>query len=254
MKGRPIDPDLAEEIDCGKIPKMDIKERANYMAEKYDWDKNDATKIVSFGPDSQGPNTVCDTTSAVQYLRETFPHVIAAFNWASKEGALAGEVMRGCRFDIQDVTLHADAIHRGAGQITGTMRRCLFACELTAEPRFLEPVFLVDIVCPQEAVGGIYGTLNQRRGVVNTEEQRPGTPLVEVKAYLPVAESFGFTTALRAATSGQAFPQCVFDHWAEFSGSPLEDGSKASALLMDIRKRKGLKLELPQLDNYNDKL
>ena len=45
------------------------------------------------------------------------------------------------------------------------------------------------------------------------EVNRPGTPIYNVKAYLPVFESFGFTTALRAATSGQAFPQCVFDHW-----------------------------------------
>jgi len=135
------------------------------------------------------------------------------------------------------------------------MRRALFACELTADPKFLEPVFLVDIVCPQDAVGGIYSTLNQRRGMVNTEEQRPGTPLVEVKAYLPVAESFGFTTALRAATSGQAFPQCVFDHWAVLPGNPMEGpGGKCSDLALEIRKRKGMKVELPILEDYNDKL
>lgn len=40
-----------------------------------------------------------------------------------------------------------------------------------------------------------------------------GTPIFNLKAYLPVIESFGFTSTLRAATSGQAFPQCVFDHW-----------------------------------------
>jgi elongation factor 2 len=45
---------------------------------------------------------------------------------------------------------------------------------------------------------------------------------VMIKAYLPVAESFGFTQALRAATSGRAFPQCVFDHWEELGGDPLD--------------------------------
>ena len=55
--------------------------------------------------------------------------------------------------------------------------------------------------------------LNQKRGQVFEEAQRPGTPIFNLKAYLPVVESFGFTSTLRAATSGQAFPQSVFDHW-----------------------------------------
>merc|ERR1712198_375387 len=61
--------------------------------------------------------------------------------------------------------------------------------------------------------GGIYGVLNRRRGHVFEEAQTPGTPMFVVKAYLPVNESFGFTADLRSNTGGQAFPQCVFDHW-----------------------------------------
>ena len=53
--------------------------------------------------------------------------------------------MRGIRFNIHDVTLHADAIHRGGGQIIPTARRCFLACVLTAEPRLLEPIYLVEI-------------------------------------------------------------------------------------------------------------
>jgi len=53
--------------------------------------------------------------------------------------------MRNCRFNIYDVTLHADAIHRGGGQIIPTARRVLYACMLTAEPRLMEPVYLVEI-------------------------------------------------------------------------------------------------------------
>ena len=58
---------------------------------------------------------------------------------------LCEENMRGVRFDIHDVTLHADAIHRGGGQIIPTTRRVLYACVLTAAPRILEPVYLVEI-------------------------------------------------------------------------------------------------------------
>ena len=151
------------------------------------------------------------------------------------------ENMRGIRFNLEDVTLHADAIHRGGGQITPTARRVFYAAELTAQPRFQEPIFLVEIQCPDDAVGGIYGCLAQRRGIVNGEEPIAGTPLVMIKAFLPVAESFGFTQALRAATSGRAFPQCVFDHWELLQGNPLEANTMANTVAMGIRKRKGLK-------------
>jgi len=53
--------------------------------------------------------------------------------------------MRGIRFDVHDVTLHADAIHRGGGQIIPTARRCIYAAMLTAKPRLLEPIYMVEI-------------------------------------------------------------------------------------------------------------
>jgi len=195
-----------------------------------------------------------DTTKAVQYLNEIKDSMETSFQWATKEGVLTDENMRGIRFNIQDVALHADAIHRGGGQIIPTARRVFFASELTASPRFQEPIFLVEIQCPDDAVGGIYQCLSQRRGIVIGEEPINGTPLVNLKAYLPVAESFGFTQALRAATSGRAFPQCVFDHWDELGTDPLEEGSKAQILCQTVRTRKGLKPVVPALDNFVDKL
>lgn len=255
VTAEPFEEGLAEAIESGKIgPRDDIKERSNLLCDKYGWDKNHSLKIWCFGPETTGPNVLVDVTSGVQYLNEIKDHCNSAFQWASKDGVLCEENMRGIRFNLHDVTLHADAIHRGAGQIMPTCRRVLYAACLSAQPRLQEPVFLVDITCPQDAVGGIYGTLNSRRGHVFSEEQRPGTPLVQIQAYLPVAESFGFTTALRAATSGQAFPQCVFDHWALVSGDPLEKGSKIEELVRVIRKRKNLKEEVPALSQYLDKL
>lgn len=75
-----------------------------------------------------------------------------------------------------------------------------------------------------------------------------------MKAFLPVAESFGFTQALRAATSGRAFPQCVFSHWEQMNGDPFEAGSKAEQLVTTIRARKGLKVGIPSLENFIDKM
>jgi len=130
---------------------------------------------------------------------------------------------------------------------------CL-ASILAAKPTLSEPIFLVEITCPQDAMSGIYNTMNMRRGCVIEENQREGTPLVQVKAYLPVSESFGFTGALRQATSGQAFPQCVFDHWENVAGGDATAPGKTHDLCLAIRKRKNLKEEMPPLAEYNDKL
>ena len=78
--------------------------------------------------------------------------------------------------------------------------------------------------------------------------------MFQVKAYLPVNESFGFDSDLRAATSGQAFPQCCFDHWQTIEQDPLAEGSLANKIVMATRERKGLSQELPPLERYLDKL
>jgi elongation factor 2 len=255
MKAVPLDEELTNNIEAGKISaRDDFKIRGRELADKYGWDVTEARKIWCFGPDTTGANLLVDTTKAVQYLNEIKDSCIAAFQWATKEGTLAEEHMRGIRFNVLDVTLHADAIHRGGGQIIPTCRRVIYASMLTASPGIQEPVYQVEIQVPESAVGGIYGVLNRRRGHVFHEEQRPGTPMMNIKAYLPVNESFGFTADLRSNTGGQAFPQAVFDHWQLMTGDPLIPGNKVYDIIRTVRKRKGLKEDVPSLDNYLDKL
>jgi elongation factor 2 len=254
MKAEPIQEELVQLIENGDItPKDDPKVRGRRLTEEFGWDQNDVKKIWCFGPETTGPNLVVDASKGVQYLNEIKDSVVGAFQWATKEGVLCDENMRGIRFNINDVVLHTDAIHRGGGQIIPTARRCFYGAQLTAEPRLQEPVFLVEIQAPEHVLGSIYGVLTRRRGNVFGEEQRPGTPLYNVKAYLPVMESFGFTADLRSNTGGQAFPQCVFDHWQVLGGSPFEEG-KAREVVLGTRKRKGLKEGIPDLDNFMDKL
>lgn len=255
MVAEPFPQGMAEDVDEGKINNRDDpKVRAKFMTEKYGWDGNETRKIWCFGPETTGPNFFIDCTRGIQYLNEIKDSCVAAFQWATKEGVLCEENCRAIRWNLQDVTLHADAIHRGGGQLIPTARRCLYACVLTAEPRLMEPVYLVEIQTPENAMGGIYSCLNKRRGHVIAEEQKIGTPLYNVKAYLPVVESFGFTADLRSQTSGQAFPQCVFDHWQVVQGDPLDSDTKVATIVANTRKRKGLKEGIPSLDNYLDKL
>merc|ERR1711923_207776 len=255
MKAAPLPDGLAEAIDKGDVtPRQEFKERGRYLSDNFDMDVGEARKIWSFGPEGTGPNLLIDCTKAVQYLNEIKDSVVAGFQWASKEGVLCEENMRGVRFNIYDVTLHADAIHRGGGQIIPTARRVMYASQLTAGPRLLEPVYLVEIQCPEQAVGGIFGVLNKRRGVVFDNQNIGNTPQMQVKAHLPVNESFGFVADLRSNTGGQAFPQCVFDHWQIMQGDPMQDGSMPAQLVAKARKRKGLKEGIPGLDNFYDKL
>ena len=246
--------ELSMLIEEGKAgPKADAKERSKLLREEFDWDENSVRKIWCWGPETEGANVIVDQTQAIQYLIEIKEHVNSAFQWATKEGPLCEENMRGIRFNIMDMTLHSDKAHRGAGQIMPPTRRCCFAAEMTAQPTLQEPVFLVEITCPRDAMNGVYSCMNLRRGCVFEENQRVGTPLMQVKAYLPVAESFGFVPALRQQTSGQAFPQCVFDHWEAMPGNAMEAG-KMQDMILGIRKRKNLKVEMPKLADYLDKL
>jgi elongation factor 2 len=247
--------DMCKDIEDGKITmRDDPKVRARYLADTYAWDVTEARKIWAFGPDGTGPNIFMDATKGVNYLNEIKESVIAGFNWATQAGPMCDEVMRGVNMKLFDVVLHSDAIHRGMGQIMPTSRRVTFASVLTASPSLLEPVYLVEITCPQDAMGGCYGVLTRRRGHVFSEEQRPGTPMMQLKAYLPVMESFGFTADLRANTGGKAFPQCVFDHWQQLPGDPLVEGNKCYDVVMAVRTRKGLQEGIPPLDRFLDKL
>jgi elongation factor 2 len=255
VKAYPFPEGLAEEIENGKIIREEAKARARELSEKFGFDLTEARKIWGFAPNGVGSNMVIDATKGVQYLNEIKDSIIAGFEWVSKEGVLCEEPMRGICFKIHDVVLHADAIHRGGGQVVPTARRVFYACELTAGPRLLEPIYLVEIQCPQSVVGGVYACLNRRRGTVVEEAPRPGTPLYTVRAHLPVLESFGFTADLRGSTGGQAFPQCVFDHWKVVAGTPFEAG-KSRELILAVRKRKGCSPvdDIPPLDRFFDKL
>ncbi|PRT53915.1 Elongation factor 2 [Wickerhamiella sorbophila] len=255
LKAEPIDEELSLAIEKGVVnARDDFKARARLMADEFGWDVSDARKIWCFGPDGTGPNLVVDQTKAVQYLNEIKDSVVSAFQWATREGPIFGEHMRSVRVNLMDVTLHPDAIHRGGGQLIPTMRRATYAAVLLAEPRIQEPIFMVEIQCRESGIGGIYSVLNKKRGQVISEVQRPGTPMFNIKAYLPVNESFGFTGDLRQATGGQAFPQMVFDHWQTMGGDPLDPASKPGAIVVEARKRRGMKENVPGYEEYYDRL
>lgn len=224
----PLHEDLPNLIENNEISAtQDIKERSKRLVDEFGWEKDDAAKIWCFGPDNMGPNVVVDGTKGVAYMNEIKESVVSSFQWASRLGVLCEEHMRGMRFNIMDCELHTDAIHRGGGQIMPTARRLFYALEILGKPTLLEPIFLCQITCPMDIMGGVYQALNQRKGEIIEEQQLAGTPLSEIKAFLPVSESFGFTGFLRGLTQGKAFPQNCFDHWDQIKGLPYENDKAA---------------------------
>jgi len=239
-------------------PNMDIKERSKILREHpaFGWEEAATPqKIWCFGNDNIGPNIMCERTTGVAYLTEIKDSVVGGFKWACNEGPLCEEKVRGVKMWLNDVTLHADAIHRGMGQISPTARRVTYAAMMLAKPTLYEPIFLVNITCPQAMVGTIYNVMSMRRGSVSNEGDGMNGGVVNMTCFLPVAESFGFSQALAEATSGSAFSQLMFDHWAMLEANDFRDlESKLGKLVTAIRTRKGVAPEVPPLDRYLDKL
>nr|QWE91352.1 translation elongation factor 2 [Suigetsumonas clinomigrationis] len=255
MFAEPLKDEVVAAIESGEIgPRQEGKERARVLADKFGWDVDEARKIWAFGPEGTGPNFMADVTRAVQYLNEIKESICAGFQWASNEGPVCGEPMRGVVFKLTDVALHADSIHRGMGQIMPTARRVIFASLLMSEPCLMEPIFNCEIQVPSSAVSGCYSTLSTKRGHVYSEEQKQGTPMMILKAYLPVTESFGFASLLRSNTGGQAFPQLIFDHWERLGGSVYDAGTNPNVIAAKTRERKGLAGAVPDYERYYDRL
>jgi len=256
MTAEPLDEKLAQEIDDGGIKMTDDpKIRARRFADEFGWDIGLARKIWSFGCPPDGKASILvDATKAAQYLSEIKDSMCSAFVQATASGVYCDEAMRSILFKFEDVVLHTDAIHRGAGQMMPTTKRVMYACQMKSGPRLMEPMYLVDITVPQQALSGVYSTLSTRRGEVCKTEERIGTPLVQIQAHLPVTESFGFTELLRKNTAGQAFPQMIFSHWNQVIGDPEVEGSMANKVVLEVRKRKGMKVILPDFNDFYDKI
>merc|ERR1712000_387098 len=256
-QAEPLSDEICAAFDENLVgPGMDVKERSRIMRENWGWEEAATPqKVWCFGHDQIGPNVFTERTVGVAYLNEIKDSVVGGFKWACNEGPLCEERVRGLKMVLNDVTLHADAIHRGMGQISPTTRRVTYAGIYLAEPALQEPVFLANITCPQSIVGSIYNVMAMRRGSVESEGDDMSGGVANMRCMLPVSESFGFSQALAEATSGNAFSQLQFDHWQLMDGGDFRDPeTKLGKVINNIRVRKGLVAELPPLDRYLDKL
>lgn len=187
-------------------------------------------------------NLLLDMTKGIQYLRETMELIQEGFEEVIHKGPLAKEKCRGIKVKLMDVKLHDDSIHRGPAQVIPAVRNAIFGAILLAKPSFLEPVHKLFISIPQNLLGNVTTELQGRRGQIL--DIKTEGDMVSVSAETPVAEMFGFAGDIRSATEGRAL-------WStEYSGfKPIPHGLFAEKV-MEVRKRKGMKLEIPKASDF----
>jgi elongation factor 2 len=183
-----------------------------------------------------------DMTKGIQYLREVMELIQEGFEEVILNGPLAKEKCRGIKVKLMDVKLHKDSIHRGPAQVIPAVRSAILAAILLAKPTFLEPVQNVFISIPQNLLGNVTREIQGRRGQIL--DIKTEGDMVSLKAETPVAEMFGFAGDIRSATEGRAL-------WStEFAGFKLIPQNLFGEKVMEVRKRKGMKLEVPKASDF----
>jgi elongation factor 2 len=168
--------------------------------------------------------------------------IIEGMEEALKNGPLAREPAQGIKIRLVDVKLHEDAVHRGPAQVIPAIRSAIQGGVLMATPSLLEPVQKVFISVPQNQMGAAVREIQGRRGVINDIQSEGDMTTIEGQA--PVAELFGFASDIRGATEGRA-------QWnTEFLGFYAVPASMQNEIVIAIRKRKGLKAEIPRPSDF----
>lgn len=240
---------LAETIENGSIDRNDDKGLTMRLIDTFGWEPVLARKVWAFGPYAVGPNLIVDKTEGVKNLDQDVRNSIEnAFQWVGKEGVIAEGTLRGIVFEVCNATLSDLPTKRTGYQIIPTARRAIKAAQLTAQPRLMEPVYLVEIVCPEAAVSAVQDLVTKKRGKVLESAQG------KIKAHLPVAESLGFGAALSSASGAASSFTCVFDHWELIVEDPMVAGTRANTLAMQMRTQKGVSCEFPLLNDLQDRL
>ena len=189
-----------------------------------------------------GQNVFIDDTKGIQHLNETMELVIEGLEEALDDGPLAAEPVEGALIQLHDARLHEDTIHRGPAQVIPAVREAVHRGLIDAEIMLKEPIQDVRIDVPNAHMGDASGEIQGRRGRVDDMYQEGD--LMVIEGIAPVEEMIGFSSDIRSATEGRA-------SWnTENAGFRVMSNTLQREQIMDIRERKGMKLELPESIDY----
>ncbi|KAL3484170.1 hypothetical protein BJX62DRAFT_244188 [Aspergillus germanicus] len=247
VRASPLPEKLTKEISSGEIPTIrDSDRRTTYLTTHHAWSASAAEKIWSFAPSSSGPNTLIDSTIAVQYVSEVRDSLTSGFQWAVSEGPLCEEPLRGVRIDVMDIAMMTDAIHRGGGQLIPTMRRAVYGSVLRTTPVLFEGVYAVEMHLCADRLDAVRGIFDYRRGVVVKEGLDP-LGLHVIEAHVRSEQVLGLQQAISPAAGKSTYVHIWFDRWEEFEGDQ-------ETLVRRIRKRKGLSDTITSWETFYDSI
>ncbi len=152
--------------------------------------------------------------------KEFIPSVEKGFQSAMANGVLAGFEVPSLKVTLLDGSYHPVDSDQLSFELAARMA-FRHACP-KCHPVLLEPIMSLEVVTPEDYMGDIVGDLNRRRGqIVAMDSTTNGARIV--KAYVPLAEQFGYVTVLRTLSSGRATSTMTFDHYAEVPASLAKD-------------------------------
>ena len=191
--------------------------------------------IVNVGPVDedykQGGLQFINEVKGGNIPKEFIPSVQKGFESAMKNGVLGGYPMDSLKVTLIDGSFHpvdSDQLSFEVAAINAYKNACV-----KAGPVLMEPIMKLEVVTPEENMGDVIGDLNKRRGQVEgMDETRSGARII--RAMVPLAEMFGYVTALRTITSGRATSSMEYDHHAPLSSTI------AKAVLEEIKERTDL--------------
>ena len=177
--------------------------------------------IVNVGPVDEdynvkenGPLQFINSVTGGRIPKDFIPSVQKGFENAMKSGVLAGFPLDSLKVELVDGSFHPVDSDQLSFEIAA-LQAYKNACS-QAGPCLMEPIMKLEVVTPEENMGDVIGDLNKRRGQVEgMENSRSGARIV--KAMVPLAEMFGYVTALRTITSGRATSSMQYDHHAPVS-------------------------------------
>ncbi|QIB73070.1 elongation factor EF-2 [Halogeometricum borinquense] len=230
----PLSEDIIEQIQLGEVS-MDMPELERREAlQEAGMDKDTSQNVEHI----HGTNILIDDTKGIQHLNETMELVIEGLEEALDDGPLAAEPAQGSLLRLHDAKLHEDTIHRGPAQVIPAVRDAVHRSLIDADIKLLEPIQNVRIDVPSEHMGSASGEIQGRRGRVDDMYQEGD--LMVIEGIAPVEEMIGFSSDIRSATEGRA-------SWnTENAGFRVLSDNLQREKIMEIRERKGMKLELPQ--------
>ncbi len=173
-------------------------------------------RVEPADPDFEGSLQFEDVVKGGNIPKEFIPSIQKGFQSAMKNGVLAGFPMDKLKVTVLDGSFHPVDSDQLSFEICAQIA-FKNACA-KARPVLMEPIMKVEVVTPEESMGDVIGDLNKRRGQVEgMDTARTGARIV--KAKVPLAEMFGYVTALRTITSGRATSSMEFSHYAEVSSA-----------------------------------